>query len=300
MACGVLCSIVCAAVMLPGVASPASAGCVWQQLGPSFLGARKNAAAVNQNGTLVVLGGRPLVGQASTVHYLPPGATTWLSGTPIDPARNSPAAGLNAAGQIIVTGGWGFDDTGGGVIVANTGFLYDLTNGATGTLASMDPLRARAFFAFANDNLNRLYILGGDDTSGVAWNLADRYDPVTDAWTALANLPQPRSDPAAVYDGAGHVLVIGGANAAGSPQTTVFSFDIATSTWSTLAPQPAALMQQAAVLGADGRVYVVGGSAGGPGPAASVYVFDPTLTQWSTGPSLNVPRLGTAVVLGSD
>src|SRR5437588_7074291 len=48
---------------------------------------------------------------------------------------------------------------------------------------------------------NFLYSFGGRSSSYVGLPNAYRYDPVADAWTAIAPLPSPRSAASAVSDG---------------------------------------------------------------------------------------------------
>ncbi|MFQ5424607.1 MAG: immunoglobulin domain-containing protein, partial [Phycisphaerae bacterium] len=293
----------------------ADAGCVWES-GPSFptLFARSDAAAVNQAGVIVVLGGRPMTNSQSPAHFLdlPAGATTWGSGPLIAPARINPAATVDANGQIIIFGGTTFDDTGGGNGAFQTGVAYDIVLGEGMATAPLASTRTRARFGFATDNLHFFYIVGGRQASATTpqnpnadtiVDFLDRYDPATDTWNStLSALPAGRTDAAAVYDGLGHILLIGGASdVSGTTQATVFSYDIATDTWTTLAnPEPAAMSRQAAVLGGDGLVYVAGGTNGGPTNSASVFIFDPVALTWSTGPSLSVSRRGAAIALAND
>lgn len=259
-----------------GIAVPSTAACVWEAA-PSFpTGDRRGAFAVNQNGTLVAIGGRPFIGgESAPVHYLPSGGSAWLSGQPLGYAMMQPGAGVDASGRILVFGGWSFDDTGGGFFPLNIGFEYDVSTGEGDGITTM--FCSRAFFAVATDSQRRFYVMGGRDRVGsveITADCVERYDPGTGLWTTLAPLPEPRSDAAGAYDGNGHILVIGGADENGNTQATVFSYDIASNLWSTINAQPTALERQGAVLGGDGRVYVVGGF-NSSSPTSAVSIYDP-------------------------
>ncbi|UCC30493.1 MAG: hypothetical protein JSU86_20130, partial [Phycisphaerales bacterium] len=71
------------AITVLGEMSPSAvAACQWEP-GPSFPdGPRTGAAGVNQDMTLVVLGGRQFVGEGAAVDYLPWETSVWQSGVP--------------------------------------------------------------------------------------------------------------------------------------------------------------------------------------------------------------------------
>jgi len=285
------------AVATASVVLPEARAC-WWEYGPAFPdGARTGAAGVNQNGTLVAVGGRPFVGEGAAVHFLPPGESEWQFGPPLGNVIMHPGVGIDTLGRIIVFGGYVIEDHFPFFFPRTDGFVYDLADGTGDGIANMH--FARAWFGFATDAEHRLYAVGGLDVNREPTDFVERYDALTDTWTVLAPLPEPRDHAAAVYDGNGHILVIGGADAGGSPSAAVFSYDIATEAWSAAASQPTALESQAAVLGANGCVYVLGGSSGGS-ETDSAYIYDPTAGEWSTGPSLNTARSGAAVALSDD
>ena len=90
------------AVAAASLSLPAVADCTWEP-GSTFPDEpRRAAAGVNQNGTIVVLGGRPFIGEGAAVHYLPPRATVWQSGPPLEQMLMHPGAGIDPFGRIIV------------------------------------------------------------------------------------------------------------------------------------------------------------------------------------------------------
>jgi len=103
-----------------------------------------------------------------------------------------------------------------------------------------------------------------------------RYDPRTDDWEVLPQLPVPtRAAAAAALDG--RVFVVGGTTADGNTGAT-WAYDPGTRRWSARAPLPAAVFNHAAVA-LDGTLYVVGGYADGR-ERADVYAYEPGRDLW--------------------
>ncbi len=291
--------IASALIVAVGGHAPAGAVCEWAwETAPTFPdGERKGGAAVNQDGTIVVLGGRPWVGQGAAVDYLSPGSTAWESGPPLGDLIMHPAVGIDGLGRILVVGGYIVQDHFPFFFPRTTGSVYDLTSGEGAAIVSFQ--HARAFFAFATDPDHRLYVIGGLDVGREPTDFVERYDAASDLWEELAPLPVPRDHATAVYDGQGHVLVIGGAGPGAVLSDSTFAYDITTDTWLAAAPQPAALEWQSAVLGTNGQVYVVGGGSGSS-QRRTIFIFDPVTGEWCNGPPLESSRAGAAVALSDD
>ena len=139
-----------------------------------------------------------------------------------------------------------------------------------------------------------IYVIGGFDTRGQSVNTVERYDPETDQWESVDDLPSP--DPlnhagVAVVDG--RLFVVGGLRQRFSAVDTLFRYDPATEQWSEAAPLPAARgAMGVAVLG--GLIYVAGGL-----PAlrsADFASYDPKTDQWTELPSMPTPRDHLAAV----
>ena len=86
-----------------------------------------------------------------------------------------------------------------------------------------------------------LYSFGGIFGSAAS-NLAYRYDPATDTWTGLANLPQTLAGATAVSDGT-YLYILGG-NVGGTLANTLYRYNPATNTYTTLANLPVAASYQ--------------------------------------------------------
>jgi N-acetylneuraminic acid mutarotase len=120
------------------------------------------------------------------------------------------------------------------------------------------------------------------------------YDPATDSWTILADLPAPLDHLAAAAVG-GIFYVLGGrANGVLSP--AVRAFDPATNTWSRKADMPTA---RGGVAGAalGGKIYVIGGEGNPESGSNGVFddneAYDPATDTWQVLAPIPVPRHGT-------
>ncbi|HXE55644.1 MAG TPA: kelch repeat-containing protein, partial [Tepidisphaeraceae bacterium] len=109
----------------------------------------------------------------------------------------------------------------------------------------------------------KIYLIGGQAGSDDARPASDvlAWDPAQpDHWTAVANLPQPRSHAAAVTLN-GRLVVLAGGTTGDTPLSSVISYDPATNTWSPMTSLPVARLAPTAAI-ADGRLIFVGGYFG--------------------------------------
>ncbi len=265
---------------------------VWSAA-PALTGSRRLAVGLNTNGTLLCLGGLPLKSGRDIVNSLAPGAGAFVDAQRLPAPTIGLGAGIDSLNRVIVFGG-----IEPGAATANTnGYVYTTGGGAGAAIA------AKTFavhdFAFATDNLHRLYSIGGATGSGTTAGTSsvERYDASTNSWTTLAPLPEARVSALGTYDGHGHIVAIGGIEpVSGLAKTTVFSYDIGANTWSQLSALPSGSSAGCtAALGADGLVYVIGGTN-----SAAVLVFDTVADAWYAGPPMSTPRGNPAVALGND
>ncbi len=299
-----LAAIVCTAATHAATWTPAPAF-------PDATTARAYAAGLNFGGTLLTIGGTPLgtSGDKDTpVHYLSPGASTWSVGPWAEGRIVRPGAGIDSLGRIIVFGSVdGIDPEGD----AGAAYLYDLVEGQFQSIAARGAAAAPDYFAWATDDVGRVYSFGGGPGPGASATepnsaYAERYLASGDAWETITPLPVAVGDAAAVYDGRGHILVLGGYDAHATTRLAVVQqFDLATETWSTtaVAPLPAPLSGLRAVLGADDRVYALGGETGAIGAGVTqtaTYALDPATDSWHPVANMATPRRHFAVALGDD
>ena len=131
------------------------------------------------------------------------------------------------------------------------------------------------------------------------------YDPLTNAWTALADMPTPRAwVTASVVKN--QCYVIGGADAGGPNEppalAAVEAYDPAEDSWRTVAPLPEPRVS-AGSAAVGGKIYVMGGqtrSWWSATPVASVAIYDPQTNTWSKGADMPTPRtaMGVAAIDG--
>ena len=140
-----------------------------------------------------------------------------------------------------------------------------------------------------------IYLIGGL----TAWPspsvaTVQRYDPGTNAWTALAPLPVAR--------GAMGIAVINGRIYAagglvnGSSVNDFTVYDPVTNTWTMLPDMPTPRDHLAAAV-VDGKLYAIGGRVIGSTctPMNVVEIFDPVTNTWTSGPAMQHAHGGHAI-----
>ncbi len=123
---------------------------------------------------------------------------------------------------------------------------------------------------------NQIYAIAGETAAGVT-GLTQRYDPLADTWSALADKPVAVADVGAAVLG-GLIYVPGGRLASGEVTATVEVYDPGADTWDARASLPVALSGYA-LASFEGRLYLFGGWNGADF-VASVYEYDPAADEW--------------------
>ena len=163
------------------------------------------------------------------------------------------------------------------------------TPGPWATATPGPPARYRA--GGCTDGTN-IYVYGGGNSSGGYYNDLWRWNPATQAWTQLANMPTAKQNIQGAYWN-GKIYVPGGFNGAHITENAIY--DIATNAWSTGAPLPAA--QTGTTVAFNNKVYNFGGN---PGPQATVTIYDIATNTWTTGAAMPVATTyGRSIVAGS-
>ena len=133
---------------------------------------------------------------------------------------------------------------------------------------------------------------GGGNSSGGYYNDLWRWNPATQAWTQLANMPTAKQNIQGAYWN-GKIYVPGGFNGAHITENAIY--DIATNAWSTGAPLPAA--QTGTTVAFNNKVYNFGGN---PGPQSTVTIYDIATNTWTTGAAMPAATTyGRSIVAGS-
>ena len=259
------------------------AGRSWREVA-SMPAPRSHLSAVALNGALFTIGGAAR-GGASSLDFerYDPSADMWTSLTALPVGTDHSAAA--AVGSSIFVFGGTFEQPS-----ARTYRIDVPPAGAqSAQFAAMRwrpivPLpepRSAAGAAVVGD---RIYVIGGFDSTRRELKTAYVYDPATDAWRKIADLPTPRQH-LAVTDFQGQVCALGGYVGNAIPLTIVECYDPATDRWSTRPSLPKPASDFAAVS-LEGGIWAVGDD---------VQVFDGT--RWWLGPSLGTPRYGVAAAV---
>ena len=133
---------------------------------------------------------------------------------------------------------------------------------------------------------------GGTDASDIeVFASAEAYDPQTDSWTALADMPTPR-----FWHGSGTVdgivYVVGGNSNASNdsflPLSTVEAYDPAANTWTARANLPTA-RYGLTISVVDGILYAIGGRRN-QSNVSTVEAYDPATDTWTAVAEMPTPR----------
>lgn len=217
---------------------------------------------------------------------------TWSAGAPAPlPVRSEGAAATHGGNLYAVGGRPAF-------LVGSRLERYTVATDTWTTLSPMPTPRSGLAAAVVGD---ALYAIGGRagtaPCSGGPTAAVERYDIASDTWTAVAPLPAPRSDIAAIDHG-GRIFVFGGCSPF-APLNTVSIYDPTTDSWSAGAPMPRAraALYQVGIKG--NQIYVMGGVTSTVLDRATVDVYNVTTNSWTTlPPSANMldPRGEMGVV----
>lgn len=286
---------VASAMLLPAIAF---ADGEWES-GPRLQDPRSGLAAVEFEGRIYAAGGAGLTQPREEVEVLDLALGEWRDATPL-PAGLERFGLAAIGGRIYAAGGyaaregvrpiadmWSLDPaTGvwsrepsmpgpkasfqlvaaadrlfalGGETGAAETYVFDPETQIWETLEAPEDISRRGAASVVADGL--VYLIGGA-REGAATPRVDVYDPESDLWTQLADMPAPRAGhAAAVLDGRIHVF---GGRGADLSQTLSdhLVYDIAGNRWEAAEGLPAARTDAAAAVLGD-RIYLIGGGAGG-------------------------------------
>ena len=177
--------------------------------------------------------------------------------------------------------------------------VYDPASGRWSSAGSLATARSGfALVALTDGGALVAGGFGGVGTTGIEYlSSVERFDPVSNTWSAAADLPRPVAGAAGIRLADGHVLLAGGsvrepelidADAgtfvSGLTADAVL-FDSAVGTWAATTPMPSPRAGASAVLLADGSAVFVGGSAseGSPADTPGCPEADPQVVRYVPG-----------------
>ncbi len=153
---------------------------------------------------------------------------------------------------------------------------------------------------------DKIYVIGGNDSSGADCSIVDVYDPATDSWTTVSPMPTARHHPAvAVVDSL--IYVAGGRTGYWNAELTMVpaleAYSPASDTWYVLPDMPTA-RSAASAAALEGKLYVMGGENPGCGVGLCVFEqvaeYDPLTSTWRQMTPMLTPRHGTGAALVGD
>ena len=266
----------------PGPSTPPLAE-GWAQLAP-MNEARQEVGVAAIGDRIYVVGGYRADGTtANTLEVYDVRANAWTTLAPM-PERLNHCVAVAYQGKLYVIGG----STALGSTSAAT-FEYDPARNDWGVRASMARARTAAVAAVVGDSI---FVAGGtDDRSEL-----EAYDPRTDQWTSLAEMPTPRNHVAG-GTARGRFHAVGGRP---GNLRVLEIYDPAADTWATGAPMPTGRSGHAAAV-LRGCLYAFGGEGNASRPDGLFpqnEVYDPRTNTWESMPQMPTPRhgIGAAVV----
>src|SRR5881296_1091175 len=163
----------------------------------------------------------------------------------------------------------------------------------------VNPMRLATLELSAAALDGKIYVAGGIDRSNHPTAAAFRYDPATNRWERIADLPAPRHHmPLAV---AGDTLyAVGGLSGQSFiPERTLWAYREDVNRWEARAPLPAPRGASGAAA-VDGRLVVVGGWGAGRRLVDSTAIYDPAANRWRNAAPIPTPRdhLAAAAITG--
>jgi hypothetical protein len=145
----------------------------------------------------------------------------------------------------------------------------------------------RAFGAAATVG-GKVYMAGGGTYSCGVNSILQAYDPATNVWVSLANMPSARYEFGAAELN-GQFYAIGGNTGCGSPMRQVEAYNPVSNSWSSKALLPTAGWG-VGVASVNGKIYVIGGVTN------YVYCYDPAGNSWSQKSPVPAPSYAFGAV----
>jgi streptogramin lyase/N-acetylneuraminic acid mutarotase len=227
----------------------------------------------------------------------------WGDGTP----DSSGTVRGGALGQFTVSGSHTFAQTG------TYRVLVDITDpagvhvtaGGRFTWTSYPDMPAALGGSAAAASRDRIYALGGLNSSGADVPTVQVSDPATGLWSFAAPMPTPRDSLAAVTGTDGSIYAIGGYSFQSGELAELKTTEVytpATDSWFSAAPMHSPRGELAAAAGPAGRIYAIGGRGTDTTTLEvdTVEVYDPATNRWSTAAHMPTARYGLAAVTGQD
>ena len=136
----------------------------------------------------------------------------------------------------------------------------------------------------------RIYVIGGYSHVSPATpnSTARAYDPRTNSWSSLANLPTPTRGPGIAIDNTGLIYILSGFSGSADISNNQI-YNVTSNAWTAGTPLPTAVWMPGAATGIDGRIYVAGGEVGASA-SNILQIYNPQTKLWSSGAAMTTAR----------
>jgi N-acetylneuraminic acid mutarotase/serine/threonine protein kinase len=181
----------------------------WTTVAPTPTARHGMAAVTGPDGRIYAIGGTGPGGVSlSTVEAYDTKTNTWTTVASMPTARAYLAAATGPDGRIYAIGGFVEKD---GKLLTTVEAYDTMSN--TWTIVAPMPTARNALAAVTGPD-GRIYAIGGHVAGGIGGiiNTVEAYNPSTNTWTPVANMPTVRGQLAATTGRDGCIYVIGGGN----------------------------------------------------------------------------------------
>lgn len=222
-------------------------------------------------------------------------ASPWLEGPPLTEPRDEPRA-VTAGGYVYLVGGTldveNLEDERHRLLATDQMTRFDPR---TGRYEELAPLPQALNHIALTSHRGQVYALGGYGTLTDANTRRTfyRYDPETDRWSRLPDLPEGRAAGAAGVIGDRLIYAGGAHDSVARPDT--FAFDFESRRWSRLAPMHSRREHVGETV-AGGKLYVLGGRTPATLAVDTAERYDPGDDSWERLPPMPVPSGGLAAL----
>ncbi|HET8863038.1 MAG TPA: kelch repeat-containing protein [Solirubrobacterales bacterium] len=222
-------------------------------------------------------------------------ASPWLQGPPLGEPRDEPRAVAIGDSAYLVGGTLGIRE------LTPDHYLLDASNELTrfdpprGPYEQLTPLPRPLNHVGLTTYRGDIYVAGGYGrfTHAKTSRAFFRYDPGTDRWSRLANMPVPRA--AGAVGVVGHRLIWAGGARNSIAKSDVFAYDFRSRHWSRL-PSMHSRREHVGEAVLNGKLYVLGGRAPQSLAVDTAERFDPRSGKWESLPQMPVPSGGLAAI----
>ncbi|MFZ5989058.1 MAG: Kelch repeat-containing protein [Bacillota bacterium] len=247
------------------------------------------------NGKIYAIGGNVdanIEPNSRRVEEYDPVTNTWITKTKMPTARESLSSAV-INNKIYAIGGYTANST-----VKCSKVVEEFT-----IIGSLGSWTSKANTPIARSNTasvaynNKVYTIGGYNSSGVSVPFMQEFDPVTNTWTSKADMYSPRANGGAAVLNSKIYAVGGVAN--GAFLSGMEEYNPSTNTWTLKASMSIARMGLG-VVEANGKIYAIGGKDSSYNVLNIVEEYDPATNTWTRKANMPTARayLTVAVVNG--